>query len=1379
LVITNTTTGCVSRDTVVVNTDVVPPPAPVGPPGTLTCAVTTFDIGPGLPPADTALVPIWTTVGGNFVSGHDTWAPTVDQPGTYILTVTNPVNSCTSTASVVVGQDILDPNAVADAPDQLTCTTNTVTLDGSASSAGPNFTYLWTTANGTIVGDPTAAISSAASVGTYNLLVTNIANGCTSTASAIVTADVNIPTASALPPATLTCNVGNVTIDATASTSGPTFTYTWTGPNPNSIVNGQGTLQPTVNAPGTYFLVLFNTANSCSATLSVNVPQDIVPPVANAGPSSTLNCVIPTLSLDGTASSAGANFTYQWSTANGNIVSGAQSLTPTVDMAGTYVLVVSNTANGCTSSASVQILNDASAPVALIDNPATLTCTTLQTIIDATASSQGPDYQYTWSGSGIVGGQGTLQISVDQPGVYTLDIVNTVNGCTDTETITVLQDIVPPVAVAGNDGIINCTAPTATIGSASNPTGSNFTLQWSTTGGNFTSPTNGPTATVDAPGTYTLLITNTANGCTDTDLVVVQADFVPPTVDAGPTDELTCVVTSIVLQGTGSTGTGFLYQWTTTNGNIVSGANTLTPTVNLPGLYNLLITNTVNGCQSTDDVTITISDDVPTVAIAAPPTLTCVQTSLDLNGTGTTVGPTINYTWSTNDGNIVSGGNTLAPTVNAPGTYILTVVNTANNCTSFAPITVSQNIQNPVVDAGNPSTLTCTVLTAQLQATILSSSSPNISYVWTTTNGNILNGGNTPTPTVNQPGLYTVVVTDAINGCTHTDNVQIVQDIVDPTVSIAQPPALTCVLSQTPIDATASSGGPQFTYQWTTPNGTIVSGSTTNMPTVSAPGTYNLLVTNTSNGCTETGSTVVPQDIVPPTAIAGPTVGLNCVVLTNTLDGTGTSTGTNFVYNWTTADGQIVSGPTTLNPVVGAPGTYVLTVLNTANGCQSTSSVTVTEDVTLPSFSIAEPQQLTCVVQTAQLTASGTNFGPSPTFTWTTTNGNIIGGGSSLNATVNAQGTYVLTIVNTVNGCSQTQNMQVQQNIAPPPLQTQPVPPLTCTVTQRTLQATAPAQALLVWTTQNGNIVSGANTPNIVVDEPGLYVVTATLPSNGCTSVAQVNVLREQNVPTGVDLALDPPKCNGVLGLLEVEQVIGGYGPYQYSIDGGTSFFPAQDIDGLKPGTYDLVIRDANGCTITQTVPVPVPPTPAVTLPPSFKIELGENQELQAVIPPSFNKALIDQVIWTPADNLTFAGNSINDLLNPVARPFVTTEYKVTILTKEGCAAEARTIIRVDRNVGIYPPNIIWPESSDGKNFAFTLYAKAGTINQIKTLQVYDRWGEQLWVNRNFLPNDPNVGWKGDFRGQIVNPGVFVWWAEVELVDGQVILMKGDVTVVR
>lgn len=115
----------------------------------------------------------------------------------------------------------------------------------------------------------------------------------------------------------------------------------------------------------------------------------------------------------------------------------------------------------------------------------------------------------------------------------------------------------------------------------------------------------------------------------------------------------------------------------------------------------------------------------------------------------------------------------------------------------------------------------------------------------------------------------------------------------------------------------------------------------------------------------------------------------------------------------------------------------------------------------------------------------------------------------------------------------------------------------------------------------------------------------------------------------------------------------------------------------------------------------------------------------------------------------------------------------MTIVTAEGCQSVARTRIEVNRNVDIYVPNVIWPEEPDGDNTTFTIFARDESVANIHKLQIFDRWGTLLFENKNFSPNDLTNGWSGDYRGTPVNPAVFVWWAEVELIDGRVLLLKG------
>ncbi|MFM8488309.1 MAG: hypothetical protein ACKOCH_18400, partial [Bacteroidota bacterium] len=104
-----------------------------------------------------------------------------------------------------------------------------------------------------------------------------------------------------------------------------------------------------------------------------------------------------------------------------------------------------------------------------------------------------------------------------------------------------------------------------------------------------------------------------------------------------------------------------------------------------------------------------------------------------------------------------------------------------------------------MVNAGPDNTLTCAITSLTLQSQIISSSSPTISYVWQTSGGQIISGSNTAAPVIGAPGLYTVTVTDAINGCTGTDQLSIGSDLVQPTAIIGTSQTLTCTLTQTPL----------------------------------------------------------------------------------------------------------------------------------------------------------------------------------------------------------------------------------------------------------------------------------------------------------------------------------------------------------------------------------------------------------------------------------------------------------------------------------------------------------------------------------------------------------------------------------------------------
>jgi PKD repeat protein len=86
------------------------------------------------------------------------------------------------------------------------------------------------------------------------------------------------------------------------------------------------------------------------------------------------------------------------------------------------------------------------------------------------------------------------------------------------------------------------------------------------------------------------------------------------------------------------------------------------------------------------------------IVLAPVKTLTCEVLEVEIDATGSSQGPMFIYEWSTLDGEIVSGGNTLKPTVNKPGVYSLTITNTENGCMQFMSVLILQKIDIPAAD---------------------------------------------------------------------------------------------------------------------------------------------------------------------------------------------------------------------------------------------------------------------------------------------------------------------------------------------------------------------------------------------------------------------------------------------------------------------------------------------------------------------------------------------------------------------------------------------------------------------------------------------------------------------------------------------------------
>jgi hypothetical protein len=211
---------------------------------------------------------------------------------------------------------------------------------------------------------------------------------------------------------------------------------------------------------------------------------------------------------------------------------------------------------------------------------------------------------------------------------------------------------------------------------------------------------------------------------------------------------------------------------------------------------------------------------------------------------------------------------------------------------------------------------------------------------------------------------------------------------------------------------------------------------------------------------------------------------------------------------------------------------------------------------------------------------------------------------------------------------------------------------------------------------------------------------------------------------------------------------------------------PLQWAD-LPPGTYLLSATNAAGCTVSQEVVVVA--AQALSLEfgqPQLVLHLGDSAWAEPVA--NFQVAA---AAWSPPD-----GVGCTSCPGTFLSASQTTAYTLTATDANGCTATASLMVQVDRSVRVYVPNAVRP-GSGGPNEHLTIFA-GPEVAVIRSLQLFDRWGNHVFEQYNLPPNVPTA-WDGKFRGQMVQQGVLVWRLSAETVDGREVQLSGDITVLR
>jgi gliding motility-associated-like protein len=1369
LLITNTNNNCTGNAEVQVEDNRIKPTLKIAKPLLLNCATANFTLSGTGSSTGANISYLWTTAGGNIVSGATTLTPAIDKPGVYNLKIKNSANSCEKDSSITVLENSNKPVPLIAPSVLLTCTQPTQILDASGSSKIQNAKIKWITPSATAITSGGNTLKpTIGEEGKYKLILTDTISLCKDSITIDVAKDANIPTASAGATAELNCTKKVITLQGTATVK-PSITYSWTTVGGN-IVSGGTTTTPEVDKPGKYTLKVFDSANQCLKESSVDITLDTTKPSIKLVKPSILNCKNAVMPLDASASSTGAGFPFTWNTPSGTtFVSGGTTLTPLINKPGTYSITITNSKNTCVSVKNIDVTQDIVKPQANVTNTDTINCRNASVKLKGTASANSGFYTFKWNTplNGLIKDATTLSPTANQSGNYQLIVTDTTNFCSTTAQLTVIKDVQTPVVNAGTGGNLTCIIKDLVLtGTATNGAAKDLKYTWTTTKGNIVGASDILSPKVDAEGKYFLEVENKINGCKAKDSTIVTQDASVPIVQIITNGNLDCKAKTLILDGSNSTqGAGVLYTWTTKNGgNIVSGANTLTPTINSAGVYILQINNTNNKCIKEIEKTIKIDTLKPLINVSQD-IITCAKPVIELAGK---IFQANKYTfeWITTTGGIVSKKDTLNIGVTKKGVYTLKVKNSDNECESTKDVNVLEDKVLPTTDCGPALEINCQDSVLILQGD-KSSKGPDFVYKWTTTGGNIKNGETTLLPEVDQAGLYYLSIFNKNNGCSNKDTVQIKINKQLPKIVMATPDTLTCKKSKSLINPKVTvTGTPKFVWDGAA-NTNIVGDKTLANISVDRPGTYSLTVTDEKNKCVSKTNVTVVQDTIQPKASAGVDIELNCKNPTIDVQGVGIGK-QKLTYLWTTTNGEIVANADKAKVTVKSAGFYKLLVTNTFNGCSATDDMEVTF-LGAPKAVVLAPEVLTCTRKNIILDSKGSDTGTNYVYTWSSTSGSVLGTDVTLNIT--QPGTYNFKVLNTTNDCEKKEQVIVTQDIVNPTADAGPNGTINCDKGYLILdgkQSSLGAKYKYQWT--GGLIESGANTPTPKVTAQSVYTLLVTNTENGCLATDTVSILSLKPALLATETK-DAP-CNNAKGSIAINTITGGTQPFTYSIDGGKKYFPFSKFTNLKPGEYKVFVQDSKGCEDSTTLVINNPEKLTILIPEINKVKIGDDIQLNAKFSPSDPK--LKTVTWTPDSML-----SCKNCLNPIiSNPLKSIYFKLKVVNENGCEAETYTTVEVDKAINVFVPTTFSP-NGDSYNDKFTFFGNPELVLKAKWFRIHDRWGDMVFEEFDLKPNDTTRGWDGSFRGSPVNPAVYVWSCEVLLVDGRTIILKGDVTIQR
>jgi len=559
-------------------------------------------------------------------------------------------------------------------------------------------------------------------------------------------------------------------------------------------------------------------------------------------------------------------------------------------------------------------------------------------------------------------------------------------------------------------------------------------------------------------------------------------------------------------------------------------------------------------------------------------------------------------------------------------------------------------------------------------------------YVWS--NGQT---GNTITENA---GTYTATITDA-NGCTTNGSFTIESTGTNLSINVQSTNA-TCD-NQGSATATTSGGQAPFTYTW---NDGYEGEDRPNLPN----GTYTLTVTD-ANGCTAQQSVTITGEGTPLTLFQTENPS-TCEGGTGNALVSATGGNGNYTFAWS-------NGATTPQISNVLAGTYTVTV-NDSNGCSATTSVEImNEEFTID---CVIPQNATCGASDGEILVKMLNATPPLTYLWS--NGTTINPATGLGA-----GNHTVSITDG-NGCTITTSGYINYDV---PMYEFVTTPISCAGESDGAVEVYPTGGTppFTYTWANGETGPylnnlGAGTYNVMISD-----------ANGCNSSRTVTIEAPQ--PMSVNLALTADQC-GISA-----NPNGGTSPYIYTWANGETTNELTDIQG--DNTYRLTITDANGCTHTDSLYIPID----AGMPDTNFDYLIENGRLMLMGNPNMtNEWLVDS---------KWSSNITNPQFPAIPGTMVMVQY--TITNPCGSVTTSEMIEIPNSITALDDSEILTGIQISPNPFNDYLLIDMGTLRGEFELRIYNALGQVIFtqnerITNAQLPINPSIRASGMYHLSII-----------------------------